>query len=120
MKIETEVETRQEQRATTRHLFQICRRHFSQPVASVASELLFWSQYGQHNLHGHAGFYKEDAELVEVIGKDASSIRRALSRICSKAGENRPEALFEIAHGPKPGQRSGRVRWLFRKPAAMS
>jgi hypothetical protein len=105
-----------EQRATTPDLFQVCRRYYSQPVASVASELLFWSQCGHNKLRGRAGFFKQDAELSQVIGKDASSIRRALSRICAKAGEDRPEALFEIAHGPKPGQRSGRVRWLFRKP----
>jgi hypothetical protein len=105
-----------EQRATTPDLFQVSLRHFSQPVASVASELLFWSQCGEHKLRGREGFYKEDADLVQAIGKDASSIRRALARICAKVGEDRPEALFEIAHGPKPGQRSGQVRWLFRKP----
>jgi hypothetical protein len=103
-----------EQRAYTPDLFQVCRRHFSQPVASAASELLFWSQCGRHKLHGRAGFYKEDTELAEAIGKHASSVRRALAHICAKVGEDRPEALFEIAHGPKPGQRSGRVRWLFR------
>ena len=116
MKIETEFETRKEQRATTRDLFQVCRRCFSGPVAIVAAELLFWSQYGQYKLRGRAGFFKEDADLVEAIGKDASSIRRALSPICAKVSEDRPEALFEIDHGPKPGQRSGRVRWLFRMP----
>jgi hypothetical protein len=36
-----------EQRATTPDLFKVCRRHFSQAVASVASELLFWSQCGR-------------------------------------------------------------------------
>jgi hypothetical protein len=116
MKIETEFETRKEQRATTRDLFHVCRRCFSGPVAIVAAELLFWSQYGQYKLRGRAGFFKEDADLVEAIGKAASSIRRALSPICAKVNEDRPEALFEIDHGPKPGQRSGRVRWLFRKP----
>ena len=105
-----------EQRATTPDLFQVCRRYFSEPVARVASEVLFWSQCGRGKLRGREGFYKEDADLVKAIGKDASSIRRALTRICAKVGEDRPEALFEIAHGPKPGQRSGRVRWLFRKP----
>jgi hypothetical protein len=85
-------------------------------VARVASEVLFWSQCGRGKLRGREGFYKEDADLVKAIGKDASSIRRALTRICAKVGEDRPEALFEIAHGPKPGRRSGRVRWLFRKP----
>ena len=78
--------------------------------------MLFWSQCGQYKLRGREGFFKEDAELAPAIGKDASSIRRALSHICAKVGENRPEALFEIDHGPKPGQRSGRVRWLFRMP----
>ena len=105
-----------EQRATTSYLFQVCRQHFSEPVARVASEVLFWSQCGHYKLRGREGFFKEDAELAPAIGKDASSIRRALSHICAKVGENRPEALFEIDHGPKPGQRSGRVRWLFRMP----
>jgi hypothetical protein len=116
MKIETEVEISHEQRATTPALFQICLRYFSVPVATVASDLLFWSQCGHNKLRGREGFYKEDAELVEAIGKDRSSIRRALSPICAKVGEDRPDALFEMDHGPKPGQRSGRVRWLFRKP----
>jgi hypothetical protein len=102
--------------ATTRDLFQVCLRYFSQPVASVASELLFWSQCACNKLRGRDGFFKEDAELVQTIGKHASSIRRALAPICAKVGEDRPEALFEMAHGPKPRQRSGRVRWLFRKP----
>jgi hypothetical protein len=105
-----------EQRATTPDLFQVCRRHFSRPVAEVGADLLFWSQCGHNKFRGRAGFFKEDAELVQAIGKHASSIRRALARIFAKVGEDRPEALFEIAHGPKPGQRSGRVRWLFRKP----
>ena len=105
-----------EQKASTPYLFQVCRQHFSEPVARVASEGLFWSQCGQHKLRGRAGIFKEDAELAPTIGKHASSIRRALSRICAKVGENCPEALFEIDHGPKPGQRSGRVRWLFRTP----
>jgi hypothetical protein len=104
-----------EQKATTPDLFQVCRQYYPEPAARLASELLFWSQCGQKKLRGREGIYKEDADLVQAIGKDASSIRRALARICAKAGEDRPEALFEIAHGPKPGQRSGRVRWLFRK-----
>ena len=65
---------------TTPDLFQVCRRHYSQPVASVAAEFLFWSQCGQYKLRGREGLYKEDADLVQVIGKHASSIRRALSR----------------------------------------
>jgi hypothetical protein len=116
MKIETEFEIRKEKRATTRDLFQVCRRHYSQPVASVAAESLFWSQCGQYKLRAREGFYKEDADLVQVLGKHASSIRRALKRICAKVGEDRPDALFEMDHGPKPGQRSGQVRWLFRMP----
>jgi hypothetical protein len=105
-----------EQRATTADLFQVCRRDYSEPVARVGSELLFWSQCGHNKLRGRPGFFKEDADLVKAIGKNASSIRRALSRICAKVGEDQADALFEIAHGPKPGQRSGRVRWLFRTP----
>ena len=87
-------------------------------MATVASELVFWSQCGHNKLRGRKGFYKEDAELSFAIGKHASSIRRALSRISVKVGEDKPDALFEIAHGPKPGQRSGRVRWLFPTPRA--
>ena len=105
-----------EQRATTPDLFQVCRRDHPEWVARVGSELLFWSQFGHNKLRGRDGFFKEDTDLSQVIGKDASSIRRALARICAKVGEDRPQALFEIDHGPKPGQRSGRVRWLFRKP----
>jgi hypothetical protein len=115
MKRSTEGET-QGQRATTPDLFQICRRYYSEPVARVASELLFWSQCGCNKLRGREGFFKEDADLVRDIGKHASSIRRTLSRICTKVGEDRPGALFEIAHGPRPWERSGRVRWLFRMP----
>ena len=105
-----------EQRATTPDLFQVCRRCFPEWVAKVGAELLFWSQCGHNKLRGRAGFFKEDADLIKAIGKNASSIRRALSRICAKVGEDQADALFEIAHGPKPGQRSGRVRWLFRTP----
>jgi hypothetical protein len=81
------------ERATTPDLFQVCRRYFPEWVARVGSELLFWSQCGHNKLRGREGFYKENAELVQVIGKDASSIRRALSRICAKAGEDLSDAL---------------------------
>jgi hypothetical protein len=58
-----------EQKATTPDLFQVGLRYFTQPVASVASELLFWSQCGHNKLRGRKGFYKEDADLASVIGK---------------------------------------------------
>jgi hypothetical protein len=58
-----------EQRATSPDLFLVCRQHLSEPVARVASELLFWSQCGHNKLRGRKGFYKEDADLASVIGK---------------------------------------------------
>jgi hypothetical protein len=94
-------------------LFKVCRRHFREPVARVASELLYCSQYAQYKLRGRPGFYKEDAELAEDIGKSPSSIRRALWCVCAKASEEcTDDPLFLVAYGPRPWERSGRSRWL--------
>jgi hypothetical protein len=102
------------QKPTTSDLFKVCRRYFSEPEARVASELLFWSQFAQHEFRGRVGFYKEDRELGEQLGKHPKSIGRTLRRFSAMPGEDRPDALFIIDHGPKPRARSGRVRWLFR------
>ena len=105
-------------RATTPDLVRVCRRYYTRPEAEVAAEVLYWSQFAKHKLRGadRIGFFKEDAELAETIAKDRSSIRRALASICAKPGEERPETLFIREHGPRPWERSGRVRWLFRTP----
>ena len=98
-------------KASTADLFKVLRRHFSRPVAEVGAEVLFWSQYGQHKLHGRAGIFKEDAELVEAMGKSASAIRRALRPICEKPCEGRPEVTLHRRSWPQatPAKRTGAV-----------
>jgi hypothetical protein len=102
-------------KAITPDLVRVCRRYYTRAEAEVAGELLYWSQFAEHTLRAgeRVGFYKEDADLADAIGKHPSSIHRALSTVCAKPGEERPETLFIIKHGPRPWERSGRVRWLF-------
>jgi len=104
------------QKPTTSDLFQVCRRYFSEPEARVASELLFWSQFAEHEFRGRIGFFKEDRELADKIGKHAKSIGRTLRKFGARVWEEMPHALFVLDYGPKPWARSGRVRWLFRTP----
>jgi hypothetical protein len=101
---------------TASDFFEVCLRHFPEPQARVASELLFWSQFAEHTFRGRTGFYKENRELGEKIGKHPKSVGRILRKFCALVGEDRPDALFIIDHGPKPRARSGRVRWLSRTP----
>jgi hypothetical protein len=101
---------------TASDFFEVCLRHFPEPQARVASELLFWSQFAEHTFRGRIGFYKENRELGEKIGKHPKSVGRTLRKFCALVGEDRPDALFIIDHGPKPRARSGRVRWLIRTP----
>ena len=75
----------------------------------------FWSQCGQHNSVDAPGFSRKMPTLLKLSARTLVRLG-GLVAICAKPGEDRPEALFEIAYGPKPGQRSGRVRWLFRMP----
>ena len=102
------------QKPTSSDLFKVCRRYLKEPQARVASELLFWSQFAEHEFRGRVGFYKEDRELAEAIGKHPKSVGRTVITICAKPGEDKSESLFIIDHGPKPKARAGRVRWLFR------
>src|SRR5206468_2390684 len=102
------------QNPSSSDLFQVCLQYFTEPEARVASEVLFWSQFAEHEVRGRVGFFKEDRELGEAIGKHPKSVGRTLIKLCAKLGEDNPEALFIVEHGPKPWAKSGRVRWLFR------
>ena len=104
------------QKPTSSDLFKACRQYFSEPEAQVASELLFWSQFAEHEFRGRIGFFKEDRELADKIGKHPKSIGRTLRKLGARVGEEMPDALFILDYGPKPWARSGRVRWLFRTP----
>jgi hypothetical protein len=104
------------QNPTASDFFAVCLRHLREPEARVASELLFWSQFAEHKFRGRTAFYKEDRELAEKLGKHPKSVGRTLRKFCALGGEDRPDALFIIDHGPKPRARSGRVRWLIRTP----
>ena len=70
-------------------------------------------------LKGRRGIYKEDAELAQNLGGHAKTAGRLIVDLAdvTKATRSKKltlkEPLFEIGYGPKPGQRSGRVRWIF-------
>ena len=79
------------QKPTSSDLFKVCRRYLKEPQARVASELLFWSQFAEHEFRGRVGFYKEDRELAEAIGKHPKSVGRTVITICAKPGEDKSE-----------------------------
>jgi hypothetical protein len=80
--------------------------------------VLFWLQFSRHKLKGRPGIYKEDIELAEKLGGHPKTYGR-LVRDLVTTGTPRSkklklsQPLFEVSYGPKPGQRSGRVRWIF-------
>ncbi len=98
--------------ADSMSLFQICRAEYPEPVARVAGEALFWSQYAVHKFKGRKAFYKEDRDLAEAIGKHPKTVGRLLLKTCTSDKSPRDAALFKVAYGPKPGAYGGRVRWL--------
>jgi hypothetical protein len=82
--------------ADTAALFQACRRIYSEPEARVASECLYWSQHAKSSLRGKVGFYKEDKDLADALGKHRKTVGRTLMRLCAQEAGS---ALFEVDYG---------------------
>ena len=100
-------------------LFEICKSHFSEPVARVAAEVLYWSQHATYSFKGRRGIYKGDKELAEVIGKHPKTVGRSLLTVCASKGQLADNALFDVDYGPKPKAFWGRTRWLFLTPRGL-
>ncbi len=116
------------QTASRDDLFRAALNHLDRrrSVARTAAELLYWSQFAEHRFKGQVGIYKEDTELERDLGVHPKTAGRHVLELCaagskSKAGTaegGRPK-FFEVAYGPKPKARSGRVRWLFIRPEGL-
>ena len=102
------------QLASRDDLFAVCADRFPEPVARVASILLFWSQLAQHHFRGRLGIYKTDADIAAEIRKHPKTAGRLVVKVCALPGTTFASDLFVMAYGPKPRAHSGRVRWLFR------
>src|SRR5262245_44196943 len=101
---------------STDDLFAVCvnQHGYSEPVARVLSNVLFWSQFPQYHLRGRLGIFKTDAELARDLHKHPKTVGRLLREVCAPADIVKRGAVFSTRYAPKPGQSSGRVRWLFR------
>jgi hypothetical protein len=93
----------------------------SEPHARVATYIIFWFQLAKHRRKGRVGLYKTDQELETDTGKRSAG-RLLLHLACASAVPapkpkpirlRQTKPLFEIDYGPKPGQGSGRVRWIY-------
>ncbi len=109
----------QQQIATKDELFAAVLKYLKPAsLARTATELLFWCQYATHEFKGRKGIYKEDEELGKSLGIHPKTAGRHTAELCASGSKNEPGKvqLFEVAYGPKPRARSGRVRWLFIRP----
>jgi hypothetical protein len=94
----------------------------SEPHARIAACVAYWLQFAKHCLKGRFGLYKEDSDLQAETGKQSAG--RLLLDLCRAPTKSKPrrlrlsEPLFALAYGPKPGQHSGRVRWIFETEAS--
>jgi hypothetical protein len=108
------------QGVSEREIFSVVLKEIkSASHARAAAHVLFWLQHAKMTLKGRCGIYKEDAELAQNLGGHAKTAGRLILDLAdvTKATRSKKltlkEALFEIGYGPKPGQRTGRVRWIF-------
>ncbi len=109
----------QQQIATKDELFAAVLKYVKPAsLARTATELLFWCHYATHEFKGRKGIYKEDEELGKSLGIHPKTAGRHTAELCASGSKNEPGKvqLFEVAYGPKPRARSGRVRWLFIRP----
>lgn len=109
-------------RVSENDLFSLLLGKIASPQhARVAAHVLFWLQFSRHKHKGRPGIYKEDIELAEKLGGHPKTYGRLICDL-GAVGKSRSkklkllEPLFEVGYGPKPGQRGGRVRWIFATP----
>jgi hypothetical protein len=99
----------------------------SEPHARIAAYVIYWLQFAKYSHKGRVGIFKEDKELQTATGKQSAG--RLLRDLCRAPNSSEPpksrsrrlkltEPLFDVAYGPKPGQHSGRVRWIFETEAS--
>jgi len=97
-------------------LFAVCAHQYgySEPLARVLSNVLFWSQFPGHRVRGQLGIFKTDAELAKDVHKHPKTVGRLLREVCAPAEIVKRGAVFSTRYAPRPWDPSGRVRWLFR------
>ena len=67
------------QKPTSSDLFKVCRRYLKEPQARVASELLFWSQFAEHEFRGRVGFYKVCCETKDHASFQSNTYHNQLA-----------------------------------------